>query len=71
MKFLKKYKDLILIYVLYAMALAFIFSQNGCASHFKALKSDNTVVIKKKTPQPDSCDQLLYWIEDFHGRTRR
>jgi len=48
MKFLKKYKDLILIYVLYAMALAFIFSQNGCASKHQILVKDGIIKVETK-----------------------
>jgi glutaredoxin len=50
MKFLKKYKDLIFLYLLYATALAFIFSQNGCAnsSKYRTLIKDGKIYVTVK-----------------------
>ena len=48
MNFIKKYKDLIIMYIIYILALTFIWSQNGCTGQTKVLRKGGTVVIKKK-----------------------
>ena len=46
--FIKEYRHLIYMYIIYAVALTIIFSHNGCTPHFEAVRKGNTVVIKKK-----------------------
>ncbi len=64
-----KYWNIYLGYVLYAAALTFIFSQNGCASNFETLRHGNTIVIKPKkvmmwtSPNCYYCDKAKEWFK--------
>jgi len=69
MNHLRKYWRMYLGYVIYAIVVAFIFSQGGCASKFETLRNGNTIVIKPKKvrmwtgPNCYYCDKAKEWFK--------
>ena len=48
MNFIKNYRHLILMYIIYIAAIGFIWLNNGCVGQTKIMRKGGTIVIKKK-----------------------